>query len=576
MAGTQPSSQPGIEELLRLVGELQNRVLSLEKRVEGQAAFPDAAPLTPLAPARVSEPGAFEETASLAPLLGKALLGLSAAYLLRALSEFQVLPLTAGMAVGMVYALWWLLLAARTAATERASAVVYALTSVLILVPLLWETSVRFHAVSPWIAAGVVLLFSVFGLAISWRKDLTVIAWITTLAGLLAASGLLLATRDLAPFTLALLALAAAVEYSACLEHWLRERWVVAMAADLSVLLLTFVFTRRGGLPEGYAAISMAGVIGIQIALLAIYLSSTIVRTLWRHFTFTTFEIVQCVLAFLISTIGALRTAQGNPAALMTVAVFCLICGASCYLVCFAFLEREGQRDRNFYTYATFGLLLVLTGSRLLLRDPVLLLLWSLLALVFLRMGRKAGRMMLKWHGAAYLVLASLASGVAGQAAARFLTGSGHTNASALTAGGVTTILASLLAYALFAGTPPLEGTGWNYRLLSVVLAVNAGWGLAGAAAELALPQCPGGGATDYCPTVLMAILILLAIGSGVLNRLRPRFELRWCFYLFLAIATAKLGMQDLRQSHALAIVISLILYGGTLVLLPRVLKAGR
>jgi len=576
MAGTQPSPQPGIEELLRLVRELQNRVLWLESRVGGQAAFPDASPAAPLAPAQVSEPGSFEATAGLVPLLGKALLGLSAAYLLRALSEFQVLPLTAGMAVGMIYALWWLLLAARTADTERASAVVYALTSVLILVPLLWETSVRFHSVSPWVAAGVLILFSVFGLAISWRKDLTVIAWITTLAGLLAACGLLLATRDLAPFTLALLVLAAAVEYSACFDHWLRERWVVAMAADLSVLLLTYLFTRPGGLPEGYGAISTGGVIGIQIALLAIYLSSTIARTLWRHFTFTTFEIVQCVLAFLISTSGAIRTAQGNPAALMTVAVFCLICGASCYLVCFAFLERKGRRDRNFYTYATFGLLLVLTGSRLLLSDPGFLLLWSLLALVFLRMGRQAGRMMLKWHGVVYLLLASLASGLAGHAAAPFLAGSGHTNPGTLPAGGVIALAAALLAYVFVAGSASPEGVGWNHGLLRVTLAANAGWGLAGLAAGLALPGCPGGATADYCPTVLMAILILLAIGAGVLNKLWPRFELRWCVYLFLAVATAKLGIQDLRQSHALAIVISLILYGGTLVLLPRMLKAGR
>ncbi|MCC6861658.1 MAG: hypothetical protein IT158_24015, partial [Bryobacterales bacterium] len=467
MAGTTSSPQPGMEELLRLVADLQNRVLLLEGRAGGAvSAAAEAAPVADSAAA-----GAFEGTAGLVPLLGKALLGLSAAYLLRALSEFGVLPLTAGMAVGMVYALWWLLLAARTALEERAHAAVYALTSVLILVPLLWETSVRFHAVPGWIAAGVLVLFAVFGLAISWRKDLAVIAWITTLAGLLAACGLLLATHDLAPFILALLAMAAAVEYSACLEHWLRERWVVAITADLAVLLLTYLFTRPGGLPEGYAAISTGGVIGIQIALLAIYLSSTIVRTLWRHFTFTAFEIAQCVAAFLISTSGALRAAEGDPAALAAVAVFCLVCGALCYLVSFAFLERKGRRDRNFYTYAAFGLLLVLTGSRLLLSGAGYLLLWALLGVLFLRMGRAAGRMMLKWHGAAYLALASLGSGLAGYAAARFLTGSGHGHADEMAAGAYLAMAAGVLGYVLVSRGGSGEDADWNLRLLRAVLA---------------------------------------------------------------------------------------------------------
>jgi len=37
---------------------------------------------------------------------------------------------------------------------------------------------------------------------------------------------------------------------------------------------------------------------GFQVLLLAIYLSSTIIRTLLRGFTFTAFETAQCALAF--------------------------------------------------------------------------------------------------------------------------------------------------------------------------------------------------------------------------------------------------------------------------------------
>ena len=45
------------------------------------------------------------------------------------------------------------------------------------------------------------------------------------------------------------------MEVSACLNHWLRERWLTATAADLAVLLATWLVTMEHGVPEGYAAI---------------------------------------------------------------------------------------------------------------------------------------------------------------------------------------------------------------------------------------------------------------------------------------------------------------------------------
>ena len=97
------------------------------------------------------------------------------------------------------------------------------------------------------------------------------------------------------------------MEVSACLNHWLSERWLTATAADLAVLLATWLVTNERGLPEGYAAIPYAALLGAQVALLAIYLASTIVRTLLRGFTFTWFETAQCALAFLISVGGGLQ-----------------------------------------------------------------------------------------------------------------------------------------------------------------------------------------------------------------------------------------------------------------------------
>jgi len=75
-------------------------------------------------------------------------------------------------------------------------------------------------------AAAVLLLFAVFGMAISWRKSLLIVSTFATLAALGTAAALLLATHNVLPFTFLFLAVAAAIEASACLEHWLSERWV--------------------------------------------------------------------------------------------------------------------------------------------------------------------------------------------------------------------------------------------------------------------------------------------------------------------------------------------------------------
>lgn len=368
---------------------LAARIEALEQRLQ---LHPIAGPTAELAP---TAPAASTPATELLPALGRALLALAAAYLLRALVEAGTLPAGLGAAIGIVYAIAWLVWAARTPAERRIEAALHSLTSALILAPLLWEATLRFHTVGAWPAALILLSFTLFGLAISWRKNVLPVATIATLAGLLTAGALLAATHDAVPFVSALLAIAAAVEISACLNHWLSERWIAAAAADLAVLLATWLVTNPRGLPESYAPISHGWLVGAQVALLAIYLASTIVRTLLRHFEFTAFETLQCVAAFAISVGGGLRLSPAMP-------VVAVACGAACYVVAFALLSR----GRNFYTYSTFGLLLAVAGSRILLTGPAAAGGWAALAMV----GAWSGRATLHAHAIVYLALALAAA----------------------------------------------------------------------------------------------------------------------------------------------------------------------
>ena len=277
--------------------------------------------------------------AALFPVLGRALLGLAGAYLLRAVTESATVPPQSGVAVGLLYAILWLVWAARTPAARRLEAALHSLTSVLVLSPLLWEGVLRFHAVSTWAAGAILVFFTVFGMVVSWRKDLRIVAAIATLAGLGTAAALLMATHDVLPFTLVFLAIAAAMEASACLNHWLNERWLAATAADLAILLATWLVTNERGLPPAYTPIPHSWLLIAQVALLAIYLSSTIVRTLFRGFTFTGFETAQCGLAFLIGVGGGLRLAGEDPRLGPAMAVLTLACAVACYVVSFTLLH---------------------------------------------------------------------------------------------------------------------------------------------------------------------------------------------------------------------------------------------
>jgi hypothetical protein len=557
MAPSPEPSETTFQEMARQIRELRERVEKLELR-SGVDVTPE-----PVLPHAVDNPLFDTDAGKVTALIGKALLALAFAYLLRALTSMNYLPLHAGVALGIVYALAWLWIASRTDSSEKLTASIRAISSTLILIPLLWEAQIRFQALSTWTTAFVLVLFSTFGLGISWRKNLSVVASVATLAGTFTVWVMLIATRDLTPFTCALLALAATVEVSAFLEHCLRERWIIAALTDLAVVLVTYLVTQKQGLPEGYAAVGRPAVLAFQIALLVIYLSSTIARSLGRGFVITGFETGQCVLAFVIAGWGALRIAEGHPAAALIAGCFCAVCCAACYTVAFVFHTRVQDTERNFYTYATFGLVLALAASSLLLHGIALVLLWSVLAVLLAAAGRRAGRMTLKWHGVAYLMAAAAVAGTGPALVGRFLRGVSHDGA-----GGPPWVVTCAAVLAYLVVRRRAGHADWAYRVVALILSATAALTVAVSAAGIAVRLCTA--APHFCSPALTAILTILAIALAWAARKRHIWELLWVPYILIALATVKLFVQDLSGGHVLGIVISLLFYGSALVLLPR------
>jgi len=465
--------------------------------------------------------------------------------------------------VGLLYAILWLVWAARTPAARRLEAALHSLTSVLVLAPLLWEATLRFHTVSTWTAGAILLFFTVFGLAISWQKDLLIVATIATLAGLGTAAALLLATHDVLPFTFVFLAIAAAVEASACLDHWLSERWLAATAADLSVLLATWLVTNPRGLPPVYAPIPHAWLLAAQVALLAIYLSSTIIRTLLRGVTFTVFETAQCAVAFLISVWGGLGPAM----ALVTLA-----CGAACYVVSFVMLDRPGSRGRNFYTYSTFGILLVIAGSRILLAGSVADAVWSLLAVACVWAGASFGRQTLQVHGGTYLLLALVTSGALAQAAA-FLVGTASwpgANDVALVAGAAA---AAVCYWLVGQDSRPVSGPVLRFGAAATLACLLAG--IAAGLLTAGYHEVFGEAASHaYCATLRTTVVAVAALLLAWAGSRWDNLELSRLIYPAMALGAYRLLTDDLHQDRKAALFLSLLVYGSALIALPRLKKA--
>ena len=367
---------PMLEAVLSRLGELERRVAALEK-------------VRPPEPIGLPSPAAsFAGVATqvdwlpsgMLPVAGKALLGIAGAYVLRAIAESGVVPTAVVALAGLAYAAVWLAWAARLGSQNRFGMVVYAITAALIVSPLLWETTVRFRVLPPMASAAALCLFVLAGSALAWKDDLQVLAWITMLAGTLTALTLLLATHDLIPFTTALVAIGAIVEAAACRDHWLSERWVPAIAADLAMWLLAYTASRPQGLPEGYAPISTVAVVVLQAALLVVYAGSAIYRTLHRRLPITVWEIVQMVAALLLSIGGFLRVLGQQAAPVFFIAALCVTSGAGCYAASLLRLLHEKGR-RNSYVYAAFGCLLLICGTALALKGPSLPAAWSVFAI---------------------------------------------------------------------------------------------------------------------------------------------------------------------------------------------------
>ena len=131
-------------------------------------------------------------------LIGQSVLIVGGAYLLRALTEVGLLPQLAGVALGFIYALAWIVLA------DRAAQPLYrAGTGALIAGALILEAAARFHVLAPEIGALLVTVTALALLVIAGRRESNAIALVATAMATLTLTGLAIGTAGVLPCAIA-------------------------------------------------------------------------------------------------------------------------------------------------------------------------------------------------------------------------------------------------------------------------------------------------------------------------------------------------------------------------------------
>lgn len=560
-----------MDDRLDAAARLEARLENLERRVAAlerpaKPAAPRAISGATSAPAaQANQELALPPSGGLFPVVGKAMLGIAGAYVLRAVAESGSFPKLAVVVLALAYAGTWLVWAARVRAGVRFASTAYAATAALILAPMLGELSLRFGVLTAPVTAALLSAFVVAAALLAWKRNSAPVIWVAAVTGVLTALALLIASRDLVPYTTALLVVAAISEAAAARNRWLALRFLVAAAADAAIWVLVYIPSLPENSRSGYASVNTAALLVISSLLFVIYGAGVAGRTVVLRQRITTFEIVQAMITFVLGAISWLWFAPGGSR--FGLGVFCWVLAATCYAAAFFRFDRSVEQ-RNYHVYGTWSVALVLTGGFLVLPQTALALGLSAAAIVATLVGVRVARLTLEFHGLAYLAAAAFVSGLLVYGA-RALAGTFPA------APGWTVWVVAMAALLCFGIGGRFQGERWNHRLLRLLAAVLA---VSAAATFLvsslvwlaALGMTPGASPVAVIRTLITCALALALAFAG--SRWE-RLELVWTAYGTLALVAVKLLFEDMPHGQSGATAVSIFLYAAALIIVPRVAR---
>ncbi len=343
------------------------------------------------------------------PILGRAVLGIAGAYLLRALAQVASPLHIATLALAIIYAMSWLVLAARVRNAAWFARPTYALTSALILIPMLWEMTLRFQMLTPAMSAGVLGAFALEGLVLTWRRYSATVLWLAYSASIAGAIALMFATHQVTPFGWVTLGVALVSEIAQCTGHMLRGRFLAAIAIDLIVSFLIYVYSMPENARPAYPGASTPILVALASIPFFLYLASYSFQVLSKTRTITVFEMAQIVLTFFFASHGSMALSSGRYQ--IAIGAVCIALSAAGYGIA---PWRFGNQHHmlNLRAYTTASTAWMLLGCSLALPHAWLAPALGLAAFIVTFVGDRRSEPILLAQGGAYLLAASFFSGL--------------------------------------------------------------------------------------------------------------------------------------------------------------------
>ena len=555
-----------IEQLSRRIAELEARVAALEHTQPNcpQTASPTGSQPPPAEGARLLP--AFGRSGNVVPILGKAVLAMAGAYLLRAIAESSPAAQFPMLVAAILYASGWMAWAVRAHRTNHFASATYGTTATLILAPLLYESTTKFQLLSIPSTSAVLAAFVVLVLVLAWHSNLQVLPWVGTLAAIATVWALIFSTHELVPLTCALLAIALATEIAACLGHRLSLWAMVAVAADAAVALFIYVMTSPDGVPQSYTAASPTTAPLLSLSLLGIYGGGVAIRSFGERKRISNFEVFQGALVFGLAYIGTTR-ASDHSGPILSVVFLALS------LVCYwgaLWRFADEQQTRNRVISASWAVLLMLIGIAGGFPSSVGALVFCLLGTGSVVLHRRDGNLSLALHASLYLAAAAVLSSFLSythDALAGAVPGQPHWT--------IWVVLVSVLF--CYSVAPHSAGERWPHRLLWIVPAgvASVGFAALGVVMLHALVAIRLALTASHTAGIRTVVTCFVALSLGFVATRFKRAELGWLAYAAVVLGALKLLFEDLRFGNAASLVVSLLFYGLILILLPRLLKPG-
>jgi hypothetical protein len=198
------------------------------------------------------------------------------------------------------------------------------------------------------------------------------------------------------------------------------------------------------------------------------------------------------------------------------------------------------------------------------------------LAVSAVALGARFDRITLKFHGAIYVVAAAVFAGLLSCAFDGLLAAPGAEWRPLTVVAGLVAAVAAA-CYGLLVGMPGSNASRWPELLPQAIVGTVVVWSVAGIAAPQ-LARLLGWASTAAAGPAFLAVsrtavIAILAVALAFAGRSASVRDLSWLVYPLLILGGAKLLWEDFQYGQPVALFLGLALYGGALIVTPRLIR---